>query len=81
MKNTLFQEIVKRGIAYDNHESDLYIPANAETYQLLKDYKQKGEQFKCNIDGKLWFDVPFAFDNWWLQCDKMVESWACGVTK
>lgn len=64
----LFDEVEKAGIPYANHESDLYIPVNEETRKLIAAYefKRSVKIFKSNIDGKAWYDVPFAFAPWWI---------------
>jgi hypothetical protein len=61
----LFKEIVSRGIQYDHHESDLYIPLTQETIRLVKNYNVDAERFVSNIDGKVWFDIPFAYTPFW----------------
>lgn len=60
---TLFEKVVNRGIEWDNHCSDLYIPVNDKTRELINDY-----EFKCNvttfksaIDGSEWYDIPFSY--------------------
>ena len=63
----LFEQIKARKIPFANHESDLYVMVTDESRKLIDAY-----QFKCNvrtfvsnIDNKLWFDVPFAFQPFW----------------
>ena len=62
-----YQHVLTQGIRHDNHCSDLYVPVNLETTRLVNKYR-----FKCNvttfisqIDGKQWYDVPFAYEPYW----------------
>ena len=63
--DSIFAEVVSLGIPYDNHATDLYIPVTDQTTRLLKKYGIKADKFKSNIDGKIWYDVPFAYDPEW----------------
>lgn len=65
MKETLYDECVARGIPIENHESDLYIPLNSETMELLKFYGCRGELFANQEDKTTWIDIPFAYLPWW----------------
>ena len=55
------------GIEFDNHESDLYIPANEVTTKLIDayDFKQNVTKFRNESNGKQWYDIPFAYDTFW----------------
>ena len=64
-EDSLYAECVKRGIPAHNHESDLYIPITEETRALVKHFKKSAEVFKNQVEGGLWYDVPFAFVPWW----------------
>jgi hypothetical protein len=65
--DSLWDEIEARGIPYDHHESDLYIPVTAETRELVSRYDKNrtATVFKSQTDGKMWFDIPFAYLPWW----------------
>jgi len=63
-----FYEAVKaKGVEIDHHESDLYIPVNDTTRALVKEYDCTGNvtTFVSNVDGKLWYDIPFAYQPFW----------------
>lgn len=64
---SLWEMVQAAGIEFDHHETDLYLPVNAETQKLIDGYR-----FKCNvtmftsqIDKKRWFDIPFAYFPAW----------------
>ena len=65
----LYNELKEAGIILlGNHESDLYIPVNDKTRAILAKYpleKGNAKTFVSQIDGKLWFDVPFAYLPFW----------------
>jgi len=60
---SIFQKFLKAGVEYDNYESDLYVPVNEITENILHDYKYRCNvtTFICHITGNLWFDIPFAY--------------------
>ena len=47
-----------------NHESDLYLKCTDVSKKLVSEYRFKNnvETFRSNIDGSLWYDIPFAYD-------------------
>lgn len=48
----------------DNHESDLYVLKNEiSTLVVNVLVNNKAEVFMSEIDKKLWFDIPFAYNN------------------
>ena len=68
----LFQAVVQRGIPYDSHESDLYIPVTKETRELILKYphKENVTVFRNQRDGCAWYDIPFAYVPWWEKREK-----------
>ena len=65
MADSLYAECVELGIPTQNHASDLYIPANEQTRALLAKHGHRAQTFKNNVEGGLWFDVPFAYVPFW----------------
>lgn len=67
MFSMFYEEVIKRGIEHDHHESDLYVPVNDSTKKLVKDLEHRTmvSTFKNNIDGSLWYEIPFAYTPWW----------------
>jgi hypothetical protein len=63
----LYAEVVQMNIPHDSHASDLYLPVNKQTRDLLKTYEflANVQIFVSQIDGKLWYDVPFAYRPYW----------------
>ena len=61
---SLWEAVKAAGIPHASHETDLYIPANPQTRAILKDfpleYKNK-RIFKNQVEGGLWYDIPFAY--------------------
>ncbi len=50
-----------------HHESDLYLKITPVSLELVGNH-----EFGCNvtrftskIDGRLWFEIPFAYDPYW----------------
>lgn len=67
-KMQLFDKVRELGIKYDSHCSDLYLPVNSQTSELLKEYGIQASTFKSNLDedkGSLWYDVPFRYLPYW----------------
>ena len=73
-EGTIFREVVARGIEYDHHGSDLYIPRTEETCQLVLAFRLRSSTFKSNIDLSLWMDIPFQYDPHWENVARKVES-------
>lgn len=49
----------------DTHESDLYVLKNDTSEKWLSEYEFKGsvETFISEIDGQVWYDIPFGYAN------------------
>ncbi len=65
---TLYGALVAAGAQIDSHESDLYVEATPEVARILAEFPTECENartFRSQIDGRLWWDVPFAFQPWW----------------
>lgn len=65
LPGTLYDAVIELGIEHDNHESDLYIPDNELTRELVAAFGHGSEKFRSNVDGKPWLDVPFQFVPFW----------------
>jgi hypothetical protein len=76
----IWYKVQELGIEYASHESDLYIPVNEQTEELIKNYmfKKSVGRFINNIDKKLWFDIPFAYIPFW---DNRCKNLVVNVTR
>lgn len=59
-----FYDAIKH-IDHNNHESDLYLLATDEARQIMKAHSKNGRPFKDNVNGKIYYDIPFAYQPWW----------------
>ena len=64
---SIYTDLKDACIELSSHESDLYAMVTPENKRIIENYK-----FKCNvrtfinqIDNKLWYDIPFAYDPYW----------------
>ena len=71
----IYEEMIKLGVQHAHHESDLYVPVNDATTKLVNQYefKQNVKMFTCNIDKKLWYDIPFAYMPFWEKASRRQE--------
>jgi len=65
----IYQELKAAGIEISNHESDLYAKKDANSQAIVKkyQYKKNVRVFINQIDGTLWYDIPFAFAPFWAE--------------
>lgn len=66
---SLYTELVENNVPVSNHYSDLYFPKNDKTTAILAKYstqKSNATRFINQVEGGVWYDVPFAFDPYWL---------------
>lgn len=63
---SLYTDLVAAGVEVSNWQSDLYAPVNETVQEIMKKYPdQSRSTFKSNIDGRLHYEFPFAFDPFW----------------
>ena len=63
---SLYLRLKTAGVPLDSHESDLYALVTPESWAIVKASGWGGvTTFTSNIDGKVWFDLPFAYSPWW----------------
>jgi len=67
MFTDFYGKVIELGIEHDHHESDLYIPMNAQTKELVKNYEyaMMVSTFKSNFDGTTWYSIFSAYTPWW----------------
>ena len=64
---TTYEAAIDAGLETDNHESDLYIKDSEAARVIIAghEFSSNVTRFRSQIDGCIWFDVPFAYDPWW----------------
>lgn len=64
---SIYQDMVNAGVPVDSHESDLYALKNDASMAIVENYEFKSnvDVFRSLVDGKLWYDIPFAYDPFW----------------
>lgn len=63
---SLYKDLRAAGIPIDHHESDLYVLATPAARSLIKKHGIKAPgSFKSDVDGMIWFDIPFAYEPFW----------------
>ena len=65
---SLYAALLEAGCRLDSHESDLYVEASAVATMILRRYPTQWENargFTSELDGRLWYDVPFSFEPFW----------------
>ena len=69
---SIYEQVIELNIEHDHYYSDLYIPVNDTTRDLVASYGHTidFEFFSSNIDGKLWYDIPFSYDPYWQKLEK-----------
>ena len=74
-EQTIFEEVCRAGIPFDNHESDLYIPVNQVTKEIISRYpeSQPVGTFINQQNGELWYDLAFKFLPFWDKQSKKKE--------
>ena len=66
--NDIFKEVLKQKIPYANYCSDLYIPVNDQTRELINqyDYKKSVTIFKDKTgEYDFMYDIPFAYTHYY----------------
>ena len=67
--STLYAALVAAGCEIDNHESDLYVRTTPEAMAIIRaksgPMRSTIKTFHSQVDGKMWLDIPFAFQPWW----------------
>jgi hypothetical protein len=67
---SLYRAVVRLGIPYASHYSDLYLPATQQVRELLKAHGitpggWSAPSFTNQVEGGIWYDVAFKFDPYW----------------
>lgn len=62
---TLYEQLHAAGCQIDSHASDLYVMSTPRAREIVRASGWQRSFFVSDIDGKVWIEVPFAFDPWW----------------
>ena len=64
---SIYEQLLEKNIPVSNHESDLYAKCTSESKIIIDAYEHRSNvtTFKNNLDGKFWYDIPFAYDPFW----------------
>lgn len=62
---SLHQQLLAAGVELNNHESDLYAKVTPESRRIVEESDHSSSVFTSQIDGELWYDLPFAFEPFW----------------
>lgn len=62
---SLYSELLAAGVEMGNHYSDLYVKASPASLGIILRHRAPVNPFRSNIDGSMWYDVPFAYDPYW----------------
>lgn len=66
----IYEEMKKAGVKISNHCSDLYVPVNKTSTEILNRpefeiNKRNSTRFISNINGTPHYDIPFEFSPYW----------------
>ena len=64
---SIYETLQEAGVPLDNHESDLYAKVTDDSRAIIAKYAYRTNVriFRSQIDGTLWYDIPFAYAPWW----------------
>ena len=63
---TIYEKLHAIGAVMDHHYSDLYVKGSEEVAALLKQEGVQASVFFNNDGSGIWYDIPFAYDPYWL---------------
>jgi len=63
----IYQQMIIAGQEIDSHESDLYVKVTDRSQEIVDvfEFKSNVKTFVSQIDGCLWFDIPFSYLPFW----------------
>lgn len=65
--DTLYARLKAANVPMENHYSDLYVPDTDKVRAIIATHPDRVymTRFVSQIDGKVWIDLPFAYEPWW----------------
>lgn len=77
MEKTLYYRLKEAGCETDSHQSDLYVIDDDTSRSIIEAYEAEEDaiplskkMFKDNREGRVWFELPFAFTPYWERVKK-----------
>lgn len=72
----IYEQLVNAGVPLDHHESDLYALVTPASSQIVSQYgcKRAVTRFISQIDGKLWYDIPFEYLPFWEAAERRANK-------
>ena len=66
-QKSIYQAMKEKNVPTYSHESDLYVPITDDSREVVRTYffLKNVTLFTSPIDGKGYFDIPFAYDPWY----------------
>ena len=67
---TLYERLTAAGIETSSWQSDLYLPANKQTAEIIRQARADGHnlaisRFSSNIDNRPMYEAAFQYDPFW----------------
>jgi hypothetical protein len=61
---SIYQELKEAKVEMSSWQSDLYVPINETTTQIVLKYKSTNHitTFRHDKDGELWYEILFAYE-------------------
>lgn len=63
---TLYEQLKMAQCQTDNHYSDLYVKDTPNARAIFRKNRTPFRCFVNNLDNDFWFEVPFAYDPFWV---------------
>jgi len=66
-ETNIHEQLTKAGVELDHHASDLYAKKTPVSERILRNYEFRSnvKTFRNQIDGSIWYDIPFAYTPFW----------------
>jgi hypothetical protein len=67
MSEGIYDQLKAAGVPLEHYESDLYAKVTTESANIVNRYPfvSQVSTFYNNIDHELWYDIPFAYQPFW----------------
>lgn len=72
---SIYEQMKAAGVPIASHYSDLYAKVTEESRAIVASYRFKANvtTFTNQVEGGLWYDIPFAFDPFWAKLDSQLS--------